>query len=621
MAVIDEAGTVVAVNAAWRRFGAEGGAGAGADCLGQNYLRACDAGAPDPYALRAATGLREVLAGALEHFAMEYPVHHGAVRRWFDVCASRFSGEGPVRVVVSHAEVTERIAMEAEAGTRSALLDEIDVSVIATDAAGVVTHWNRGAEALYGWSRVEATGRRVAELVVGDPAPSLGRTGPERRHTGRREGRFILKRRDGSTFPAHVRDTVLRDGAGRVTAMIAVSIDISSEIASEASLTTARNHLQAVTHSMGEGLCALDGDGRVTLMNRAAEQMLGWSSATMLGRRMHDIVHRHAGPGVGPDGCGLARAQRDAVTVRVDQDAFLCQDGSALMVSWTSAPLQTSDGVTGFVVVFSDATRRVAEKEDLRRELSALAWVGRVQDALREDRFVLYAQPILDLRTDEVVQRELLLRLREPGGGIVGPAAYLQIAEQRGLIGDIDRWVIRQAAGLAAQGRPVELNVSGCSLSDPRLIAHIETCLRESGADPAHMVFEITETALVSDQAAALDFAQRLHGLGCKLALDDFGTGYGGFTYLKQLPVDYLKIDIEFVRDLPTNDASRHVVQAEVNLARSFDLETVAEGVEDAETLDLLRELGVDFAQGYHIARPAPIEAHDAHHLMTERPA
>ena len=125
-------------------------------------------------------------------------------------------------------------------------------------------------------------------------------------------------------------------------------------------------------------------------------------------------------------------------------------------------------------------------------------------------------------------------------------------------------------------------------------------------------MFEITETALIKDAAAALAFAERLHELGCKLALDDFGTGYSGFTYLKQLPLDYLKIDIEFVRDLATNPASSHVVKAVVALARGFDLKTVAEGVEDAETLVLLGELGVDLAQGYHIARPGPIADIDA---------
>ncbi len=127
--------------------------------------------------------------------------------------------------------------------------------------------------------------------------------------------------------------------------------------------------------------------------------------------------------------------------------------------------------------------------------------------------------------------------------------------------------------------------------------------------DPATLVFEITETTLISDEAAARAFVEGLHRLGCRIALDDFGTGYGGFTYLKQLPIDYLKIDIEFIRDLRYDPASRRVVEAVVNIARGFGLETVGEGVEDDKTLQLLRTLGVDRAQGYLLGRPTPLEA------------
>lgn len=121
------------------------------------------------------------------------------------------------------------------------------------------------------------------------------------------------------------------------------------------------------------------------------------------------------------------------------------------------------------------------------------------------------------------------------------------------------------------------------------------------------MVFEITETALINDDPSARDFVAKLHGLGCRIALDDFGTGYGGFSYLKQLPIDFLKIDVEFVSDLLHNPASRTVVQAIVKLAQGFGLKTVAEGVESGDTMDALRELDVDYVQGYHIGRPAAL--------------
>ena len=164
--------------------------------------------------------------------------------------------------------------------------------------------------------------------------------------------------------------------------------------------------------------------------------------------------------------------------------------------------------------------------------------------------------------------------------------------------------MIKRATQLAGEGCPVQLNVSARSVCDPDVLEHIERSIEQCAVAPGLLVFEITETAIVEDEQAARTFAERVQALGCKVALDDFGTGYGSLTYLKQIPVDFLKIDIEFVRDLARNSASRHVVQALVALAKDFGVQTVGEGVEDAETLELLAELGVDYAQGFHIARP-----------------
>ncbi len=166
--------------------------------------------------------------------------------------------------------------------------------------------------------------------------------------------------------------------------------------------------------------------------------------------------------------------------------------------------------------------------------------------------------------------------------------------------------MIRQAARLAGTGSPVQANLSARSVGDPDVLEHIERCVEQYAVPRGSLVFEITETAVVEDEQAARTFVERLHALGCAVALDDFGTGYGTLTYLKQMPVDHLKLDIEFVRDVVESNASRHVIQAVIALARDFNLETVGEGVEDAETLSLLREMGVDFAQGFHLARPEP---------------
>jgi PAS domain S-box-containing protein len=338
--------------------------------------------------------------------------------------------------------------------------------------------------------------------------------------------------------------------------------------------------------------------------------MLGWSADELIGRSMHALIHHRHEDGVVFDEseCPILAVRTTGGVVRVSDDVFVRRDGTMLPVSYTSAPLAGDGAISGAVIVFSDATKRRAERAELEREVEALTWMGRIRDALDQDRFELFAQPIIDLPTGKTVQHELLIRMRDEDGGLVPPGMFLPVAEQYGLILDIDRWVIREAAGLAAQGHAIELNLSAESLGDPSLLAFVEREFAAVGTNPANVVFELTETGLLRDEEAARLFIEGVDRLGSKIALDDFGTGYGGFTYVKRLPVDYLKIDIEFVRDLPHNRASAHVVRAVVNLARDFGQRTVAEGVENAETQELLREMGVDFAQGYGIGRPAPLE-------------
>lgn len=398
------------------------------------------------------------------------------------------------------------------------------------------------------------------------------------------------------------------EGPGEARVVVA-HVDISERILAGRALLAAQEYTRAVAESMGEGLFTLDVDGCITYINPAGEQLLGWPQGQLDGRVMHDALRRRR-----PDGselpieeCPMMRAIWDGASARIDDDLFTGHDGRSVPVAYTAAPVKTSQGVQGCVVVFRDIAHRKAQEESLRRDAETLAWIGRIREALAGDGFSLYTQPIVEIRTGATVQQELLLRMRDPGGEIIAPGAYLHIAEEYGLVGEIDRWVIAGAAEIAATGSHVEINISARTIGDADILEHIETCLETSKADPALIVFEITETAIVQDELAALLFAERLHALGCKLALDDFGTGYGSFTYLKRLPVDYLKIDIEFVTDLAKSAASRHVVQAVVALAGSFDLQTVAEGVEDAATLQLLRELGVDYAQGFYLASPKPL--------------
>ncbi len=363
-----------------------------------------------------------------------------------------------------------------------------------------------------------------------------------------------------------------------------------------------------VMENMVEGLYALDADGLVTYMNPAAASMLGWTEDELRGKPMHATVHfqRADGKKVPTEQCSLLQVRAQGRSIRIRDDAFTRKDGSIFPVAYSSAPLRSGPTVQGVVVVFRDISEEKKEQAAAQRELDALMWLGRVRDAIDENRLVLYSQPIVPL-ADGRPSEELLLRMIGRDNEVILPGSFLPVAEKYGLIGEIDRWVITQATRLAATGRRViEANLSAASISNLDLLPFIEQQIREAHTDPANLVFEITETALMHDIAAGEVFARGLAALGCGLALDDFGTGFGSFTYLKKLPMTHLKIDIEFVRDLVANPDNLHVVKAIVSLARAFGLKTVAEGVEDEEALILLRAEGVDFAQGFHLGRPSP---------------
>jgi PAS domain S-box-containing protein len=389
---------------------------------------------------------------------------------------------------------------------------------------------------------------------------------------------------------------------GAIAGIGVVGVDITETKQSE-------RFRSVVLDTMAEGLYALDVQGRITFLNRSAAKMLGWTEDELRGQLAHHTFHHQHGDGTPypEQDCPLLTVRTEGRVARSADDSFIRKDGRIIPVAYSASPLRNESGdVDGVVVVFRDTTAETAERLRAQRELNALSWLGRIRDALDEDRMVLYSQPIIPL-TGGPASEELLVRLITPAGEIVQPGSFLPIAERYGLIADIDRWVITKAIERAATGHRVEANISAWTIANTDLLPLIESLLRQTGADPSLLVFELTETALMQDLDAGRTFAHAVHELGCGLALDDFGTGYASFTYLKTLPFTHLKIDIEFVRDLANSAPNRHVVDAIVSLAKGFGQQTVAEGVEDQATLDILKEHDVDYAQGFHLGRPEPI--------------
>jgi diguanylate cyclase (GGDEF)-like protein/PAS domain S-box-containing protein len=245
-----------------------------------------------------------------------------------------------------------------------------------------------------------------------------------------------------------------------------------------------------------------------------------------------------------------------------------------------------------------------------------IKWAEQINCALANDGFELHAEPIVRLTGGEATQFELLLRMHNGEGGLIPPGSFMEAAERLGLMADIDLWVAGRAIEMLAEQRALgrqlrfHVNLSGRTLGDDRLINLVRRQLHATAVSADQLVFEVTETSAIANIGEAVRFVKRLSDLGCRLAIDDFGSGFGSFYYLKHLPFDYLKIDGEFVKNCAENETDRFVIAAIVQLARGMGKITIGEFVASQETANALRDLGVDYGQGFFVGRAAPLAQH-----------
>ncbi|MCZ4493884.1 MAG: hypothetical protein JWP53_2815 [Conexibacter sp.] len=412
-----------------------------------------------------------------------------------------------------------------------------------------------------------------------------------------------------TTLEGVARTVLLRaevDAGGAAGVLRGAALDTTELRDAESARSASENLFTQGFDSAPIGMALTDPrTGRYLRVNDAACRLIGQSREELLQTSFADVAD--------PEDAERERSAREAM-LSGELDGFEAEkryvhaDGTSTWSALTVGAIHGPDGeVRAFISHAVDITARKERELQLQAQAADASWLSRIRAGLQQDRFVLHAQPIIDLATGDTIQQELLIRLRGDDGGIIAPGAFLPASERYGLISTIDRWVVQKAARIAATGAAVEINLSAASLGDRATLTSIETALADTGADPSLLVFEITETALVDRIDDARRFAERLTELGCRFALDDFGTGYGTLTYLKHLPVHFIKIDVDFVRDLLRSDHDERVVRSIVSLAREFGLKTVAEGIEDEPTLHRLRELGVDHGQGYFLGRPAPI--------------
>ncbi|MDZ7803660.1 EAL domain-containing protein [Thiohalophilus sp.] len=313
----------------------------------------------------------------------------------------------------------------------------------------------------------------------------------------------------------------------------------------------------------------------------------------------------------------ISAIEMEPFVVNQDKINITCKIGVATYPEHGATPnelLTHSEAALRSAKADGQQVIHVYVKEDDEGERNREVWIDRIISGIRENRFFLLFQPILEIQSGKVTHYEALVRYKGPDNKIILPGEFIPVAEQYGLIKKIDRRVMELAithlAGHNAIGSDISIsiNLSGANIGDPELFAWLETLFEEQQLDPGHLVFEITETASLHSISAARSFIDSIKALGCQIALDDFGTGLSSFTYLRNFPVDILKIDGSFIRNLPNSEEDRVMVRSMVDVAHSLGKRVVAEFVATEEIFNIVKDFGVDYAQGYFISKPIELE-------------
>ena len=548
-------------------------------------------------------------------------------------------------------------------------LQSIADAVLCTNRACEVTFMNSAAEVLTGWSAARAVGQPLATVLQMLPEPNTfsvtadieqilageQRTGPA---TG-----SLLRKRDGSTTPVHERAAPIRDFHGEVIGIALVMRDITQERALAAQLLHQATHdaltglanrrefeqqlSRAIADQKSTGreyaLLYLDLDQfkvvNDTCGHAAGDELIrqvSWAVKHEL--RAADVLARLGGDEFGillaNNAQDAALAVAESVRRRISELRFLWEgkvfstNVSIGVLSLTKSLATVSDALSAAdqacYLAKDNGRNRVQfyrpDDQVMRARHGEMRWVERLNRAIELDQFALFAQEIRPVGSQagkgnfQASHFEILIRMIESDGTLIAPMAFIPAAERYGLMPKIDRWVIANAcknlAALKERHGAIPtcmINLSGASVTDPGMVDFVRSQLVQFALPTDSIGFELTETAAISNLASASQLMHRLNEIGCPMALDDFGSGMASFAYLRRLPVDYLKIDGEFVQDMTTDAVDYEIVEAIHNVGRVMGVKTVAESVESADILAALLLVGVDFAQGYHISRPMPM--------------
>ena len=576
-----------------------------------------------------------------------------------------------IRSDVTSNKETERELFEAKERAQ-VILASVGDAVISIDLEQRIDYANPVAEGLAGLEAERLIGRRFDEFfeiideiertpdhhVIGQCL----RTG----HTATLSSNMLINRIDGREFAVEIIVAPTHDPAGQIIGAVLAMHDMTEtrglarKIAHQANtdpLTglSNRNEFERILRKLlrksreedcEHVLCFIDLDHfkivNDTCGHVAGDELLR-QVAGILRRQIRD---RDLLARIGGDEfalllgeCPMPRATeivdnicREIKAFRFSWEGRLFQIGASIGLAQITP--QSSDSVT--VMRHADTACYMAKDrgrngyyvyheadEELSQRTGEMDWISRLTQALDEERFVLYSHRARPLR-DDAPYREILLRMRNHDDQIVSPMAFIPAAERHGLMADIDRWVIRAVlahlGGGAFEDETIAVNLSGASLSDGGLADFIIGEMRRHGVEGRRLCFEITETAAIANLVSAMSLIERLKAEGCRFALDDFGSGLSSFGYLKQLPVHFLKIDGVFVREMLDNHFDRAMVESINNIGHVMGLRTIAEFVEDESLLNQLVAMGIDYAQGYAIARPEPFIQTDDSDGTTDEP-